>query len=136
MTSAAAFEQAILAVPNSTMATNYAAAVTKANAAPDTATTDQIMTAFFESTSGYKSVTADQVTAIAIYYNQFPLVWAEASTGVTYYLYSSTGTAKISSRPMKTIAMPGRNSRVASPRFGAKCGTTHCRRSPLPRKAN
>ena len=94
MTNAAAFQQTILACPDSQLATNYAAALTQSSAASDTTTGDQIMAKFFTSTKSYQSVSADEVTAISTYYNQYPFVWGEVpKTSVTYYLYSSNGTA-------------------------------------------
>jgi hypothetical protein len=93
MTSASTFEQMISAYPSSPLATNYQAALTAANNAAATASGPDAVDAFFKNTKGYQNVTGDAVTAVTSYFNQLPSVWAEFTDSVTYYLYSSNGTA-------------------------------------------
>jgi hypothetical protein len=103
----ALFVQTISAYPTSALATNYQQALTQAqtnasvaaDGSPDSgANTAQAISdtvnKFFQGTKTFKDVTLEAVVAMQSYYGSFPFVWAEfATSAVTYYLYSSNGTA-------------------------------------------
>jgi len=97
-----AFYQTIAAYPTSTLAQNYAAAITKTSEDVDSkadgsdgstqAISDAIgegQAAFFANTDKYKKVTADQICLLEFYYDNFPCVWASYDSA-TYYLYSNS----------------------------------------------
>jgi hypothetical protein len=101
-----AFYQIIAAYPDSQFAKNYIAAmnVTSDDAenaadgsAGSAAAIQQKIAAgvatFFAGTANYKKVTLPDIVFLESYYNSFPFVWALYSASVTYYLYSSDGTA-------------------------------------------
>jgi hypothetical protein len=96
------FYQTIAAYPNSALAENYAAAMTKTSndidskadgsdgstqAIKDTMANGEA--AFFQGTTSYKKVTADQICLMEYYYDNFPFVWASYGSA-TYYLYSNS----------------------------------------------
>lgn len=106
MKNAAQFHQTISAYPESQLAKNYQAAMSqtssaasdKADGSDDSSSnvansiTDNV-NAFFKSTKKYQNVTLAAIVAVQSYYQKFPFVWAEYNDSVTYYLYSSDGTA-------------------------------------------
>jgi hypothetical protein len=106
MLNAAKFQQSISAYPNSQLAKNYQAAITQSSTAADNSadgsanSSDNVADsitgatdAFFKGTKSFQNVTLADVVAVQSYYNTFPFAWAQYSGSVTYYLYSSDGTA-------------------------------------------
>lgn len=102
---AAAFCQAIEANPTSGLATAYQAAMqgtqdtvnSNLNSGPQPAnsvsnTIESGVNAFFQSTKQYQNVTLANLVAVQSYYKAFPFVWGQYGK-VTYYLYTSNGTA-------------------------------------------
>lgn len=89
-----AFQQNLMAYPDSVMATQFASAcgdsMDNANSSTDI---DSKVDAFFSSTDSYKNVTLNSLTAIQTYWGSYPFIWAGYNATKSYYLYSSDGSA-------------------------------------------
>lgn len=102
MDSAADFYQTVMAYPDSQLSNDYTtalqaakdAAIAKADGSADSAAgaIEEAMSAFFNNTDTYKTVTLADVVAIDSYYKNFPAVWAQYKDSITYYLYGSDAT--------------------------------------------
>jgi len=104
---AGTFIQAISAYPTSALATSYQQAMSQASSSASgqangssgssgaaAQSISDTVNAFFKGTKTYQDVTLEAVVAVQSYYATFPFIWAEYATGtVTYYLYSSNGSA-------------------------------------------
>lgn len=104
---AASFIQAVSAYPSSQLASDYQAALNSAQTGASSSadgsdgssgavaqSIDDTVNAFFQTTKNYQDVTLAAVVAVQSYYDMFPFVWAQYQTStVTYYLYSSNGSA-------------------------------------------
>lgn len=101
---AISFNINLMAYPTSTTAKQYYAAVSNAAKTSTSATSvDDVVNAFFQTTTNYKTLTLNAVVTAQTYTNSFAFIWAgftsnfaSFGTAITYYLYS-TGTAAANS---------------------------------------
>lgn len=94
MVDSQAFQQNLMAYPDSIMASQFAAAckdsMDNSNSDDDI---DSKVNAFFATTDNYKNVTLNSLTAVQTYWEVFPYIWAGYAATKSYYLYSSDGSA-------------------------------------------
>jgi hypothetical protein len=104
---AATFVQTVSAYPTSALATQYQQAISQAqgnasgqangSGSSSGAVAQSISSTvnnFFKGTKSFQNVTLEAVVAVQSYYGTFPFAWAEYAAGpITYYLYSSSGSA-------------------------------------------
>jgi len=90
MVDSQAFQQNLMAYPDSIMATQFSNAcndsMNNSNSDDDI---DSKINTFFAGTDNYKNVTLNSLTAVQTYWGIFPYIWAGYTPGKSYYLYSS-----------------------------------------------